>query len=110
VVKVDHAGKTALARSKEIVGDRRIIVRPNRFNERIIQRLIHELDATSIGGLAHPFPPILLPRLPRPCLCVLCRYRAGILTSYKRAANPSCSLFRAVHCDSISTVPSTPEI
>jgi putative addiction module component (TIGR02574 family) len=33
-------------------------------------------------GAGPPFPSSQLPRVPRPCVCVLCRHRAGILTSY----------------------------
>ena len=27
--------------------------------------------------------------MPRPCVCVLCRHRAGVLTSYPREARPT---------------------
>jgi hypothetical protein len=50
--------------------------------------LTHTDIETTGGWLAHPFRLSLLSRLPRPCLCVFCRDRAGNLTF---AASPSAS-------------------
>jgi hypothetical protein len=64
------------------------------------------LQAMMKMGASPPFPSSQLPRVPRPCRA-FCD-RAGILTSIP-TTTPICSLFRAVHCDSISTTPSNPE-
>jgi hypothetical protein len=51
-------------------------------------RLFHHIRAVSTitdptpMGSGAPFPSSRLPRVPRPCVCVFRRHRAGILTSY----------------------------
>ena len=45
---------------------------------------IHNLKLDGAQGAGPPYPSFQLPRVPRSCVCVLCRHRAGILTSYPR--------------------------